>query len=45
LPKEPNALRIGILGAAKIAPVMINAAHSHPGVIIEAGSIDFCVDE
>ncbi|KAF9507858.1 hypothetical protein BS47DRAFT_1398242 [Hydnum rufescens UP504] len=42
-PKEPNALRIGILGAAKVAPyAMIDAARSHPGVIIEAGPDGFC---
>ncbi|KZW00169.1 NAD(P)-binding protein [Exidia glandulosa HHB12029] len=35
--KEPDALRIGILGAARIAPpALINPARSHPGVVIAA---------
>ncbi|KZW00166.1 NAD(P)-binding protein [Exidia glandulosa HHB12029] len=35
--KEPDALRIGILGAASIAPAaLINPARSHPGVVITA---------
>ncbi|KAF5002849.1 hypothetical protein FDECE_10511 [Fusarium decemcellulare] len=36
-PKAPNALRFGILGAAKIAPdALINPAKSHPDVIVQA---------
>ena len=35
-PKDSDALRIGILGAADIAPLaLINPARSHPGVIVE----------
>ncbi|RHZ49506.1 uncharacterized protein CDV56_105587 [Aspergillus thermomutatus] len=37
LPKEPNALKFGILGAAKIAPsALIKPAKTHPEVIIQA---------
>ncbi|KAF4966926.1 hypothetical protein FSARC_5459 [Fusarium sarcochroum] len=36
-PKATNALKFGILGAAKIAPdALINPAKSHPDVIIQA---------
>ena len=35
-PKDVDALRLGILGAAAIAPsALINPARSHPGVKIE----------
>ncbi|EJD42076.1 NAD(P)-binding protein [Auricularia subglabra TFB-10046 SS5] len=35
--KEPGALRIGILGAARIAPAaLILPARSHPGVVVAA---------
>lgn len=35
VPKEPNALRIGILGAARIAPsALILPARSHPDVVV-----------
>ncbi|KAG8772896.1 hypothetical protein FRC15_002405 [Serendipita sp. 397] len=37
VPKEDNPLRIGILGAAAIAPpAIILPARSHPGVVIQA---------
>lgn len=36
-PKEADALKFGILGAARIAPnALIGPAESHPGVVIEA---------
>lgn len=36
-PKATNALRFGILGAARIAPnALINPAKSHPEVIVAA---------
>ena len=35
--KEPTALRVGILGAANIAPnAIISPALSHPDVVIQA---------
>ncbi|KAG8836217.1 hypothetical protein FRC17_008953 [Serendipita sp. 399] len=37
LPKDENPLRIGILGAAAIAPqALILPARSHPGVVVQA---------
>lgn len=37
MPKETNALRFGILGAARIAPnALINPSKSHPEVIVAA---------